>query len=192
MFNIFKRKKPLVVVATLNARLQPVDRGDIEDALDDAMAKHGYRVRVVGGGTLMASNGEVSECDIEIELDDPSDATIGIVTSALEAMLAPKGSRLNIPDQSRRIDFGVQEGLALYLNGTDLPDDVYQGCDVNHVYEESQRLLEGIGAVFSHWQGPQETAFYMYGSDFHAMLQRLTPLLQAYPLCQHCRIEQIA
>jgi hypothetical protein len=192
MLNIFKKKKPLVVVARLNARLQPFDRGDIEDALESAMAKHGHRVSVVGGGTALAENGEITGCDIEIRLDDPSDATIGIVTSTLEAMLAPKGSHLDIPDRNRRIDFGVQEGLALYLNGTDLPDDVYQDCDVNHVFEESKRLLEGIGSVLRPWDGARETALYMYGSDFRTMKQRLTPFLEAYPLCQRCRIEQIA
>lgn len=192
MFNLFKKKKPIVVVATLNARLQPVDRADIEDALDAAMAKHGHGVRVVGGGTLMAPNGEVSACDIEIELDDPSPKTIEIVTGTLATMLAPKGSRLSIPDQDRTIAFGAQEGLALYLNGTDLPDEVYQTSDVNHVFDECQRLLKGIGAVSSHWRGAEETAFYMYGTDFQAMRQRLAPFLQAYPLCQQCRVEQIA
>jgi hypothetical protein len=192
MFNLFKKKKPMVVVATLNARLQPDDRADIEDALDAAMAKHKHGVRVVGGGTLIAKDGEVRECDIEIELDDPSDAKIDMVMRTLEAMLAPKGSRLNIPDQSRRIDFGLQEGLALYLNGTDLPDEVYRDSDVNHVFAECQRLLQGIGAVSSHWQGPEETAFYMYGSDFKIMRERLAPFLNTYPLCQQCRVEQIA
>ena len=192
MFNLLKKKKPMVVVATLNARLRPDDRADIEDALDAAMAKHKHGVRVVGGGTLMAPNREVSECDIEIELDDPSDAMIEMVMRTLEAMLAPKGSRLNILDQNRRIDFGLQEGLALYLNGTDLPDEVYRDCDVNHVFGECQRLLEGIGAVNSHWQGPEETALYMYGSDFKIMRERLAPFLSTYPLCQQCRVEQIA
>ncbi len=192
MFNLFKKKKPALVVATLNARLQPLDRGAIEDALEDAMAKHGYGVRVVGGGTLMSSNGEVSQCDIEIELDDPSDATIKIVIGTLEAMLAPKGSHFFIPEQNRDIAFGTKQGLGLYLNGTDLPDETYQNCDVNHVFAECQRLLEDIGTISSHWQGPQETALYMYGTSFAAMQEQLLPFLQSYPLCRQCRVEQIA
>jgi hypothetical protein len=192
MFNIFRKKKPSIIVATLNARLQPIHRADIEDALDDAMAKHGHGVRVVGGGTLMADNGEVSECDIEIELDTLSDALIDTVARTLEAMLAPKGSRIFVPDQGRQIDFGVQEGLALYLNGTDLPDDVYENHDSNHVYAECQRLLEGIGDVSSHWQGPTETALYMYGTGFEAMRDRIMPFVESYPVCQKCRIVQIA
>ncbi|MGX9900930.1 hypothetical protein ACW0JT_15635 [Arthrobacter sp. SA17] len=44
----------------------------------------------------------------------------------------------------------------------------------------------------SHWQGPQETALYMYGSDFNVMQERLTHFLQDYPLCQQSRVAQIA
>lgn len=92
----------------------------------------------------MAANGEVTECDIEI--DELSDVTVDAVSETLATMLAPKGSTLYVSDQDRRIDFGAHEGLALYLNGTDLPDDVYRDCDSNHVYEECGRLLEGWGS----------------------------------------------
>ncbi|MQW89866.1 hypothetical protein GHJ82_24180 [Sinorhizobium saheli] len=191
---VFKKNKknPSVVVASLNARLQPVHRGELEDALDAVMKRHGHGVRVLGGGTLLQSNGEVEHCDIEIELDHLSDVTIDIVVRALEAMLAPKGSRLHVPDQNRVIEFGAHEGLALYLNGTDLPQEVYATSDVNFVYQECERLLSGIGIVKSHWQGQHETALYMYGSDFQTMRDCLTSFLQTYPLCQQCRIEQIA
>ncbi|MGY5780735.1 hypothetical protein [Rhizobium sp. LEGMi135b] len=192
MFKFLRKKKPLVVTATLNARLQPVDRADIEDAFEEALTKRGYGLRVVGGGTLMAPNGEISECDIQIELDDPSDKTIAIVIGTLEAMLAPKGSRLQVPDRDQPIMFGAQDGLALYLNGTDLPDDVYADCDINHVFDECGRLLEGVGRVSSYWEGPSETALYMYGTGFGIMRERLAPFLETYPLCQQCRTEQIA
>lgn len=140
----------------------------------------------------MAANGEVIDCDIEIEIDELSELTVDAVTETLATMLAPKGSTLYVSDQDRRIDFGAHEGLALYLNGADVPDDVYRDCDSNHVYAECGRLLEGLGVVSSHWQGPREIALYMYGWDFQAMQERLTPFLQEYPLCQQCRVIQIA
>lgn len=192
MFGLFKKRKPSVVVATLNARLQPLDRAALEDAFEAAMTRRGHGIRVVGGGTQMAANGEVTECDIEIEIDELSDVTVNAVSETLATMLAPKGSTLYVSDQDRRFDFGAHEGLALYLNGTDLPDDVYRDCDSNHVYAECGRLLEGLGIVSSHWQGPQETALYMYGWDYKAMRERLAPFLQEYPLCQQCRVTQIA
>ena len=45
----------------------------------------------------------------------------------------------------------------------DLPDETYRDCDVDVVYSEFNRLLTGIGSVHSHWQGPTETALYVYG-----------------------------
>jgi len=192
MFEFLRKKKPLVVAVTLNARLRPLDRADVEDAFEEALTKHGHGVRVVGGGTSMTPDGEVSECDIQIELDNPSDKMIATVIGALEAILAPKGSRLQVPGRDQSIAFGAQEGLALYLNGTDLPKDVYADCDVNHVFDECERLLEGIGGVNSYWEGPRETALYMYGTDFITMRERLAPLLESYPLCRQCRIEHIA
>ena len=55
--------------------------------------------------------------------------------------------------------FGFLEGLAIYLNGTELPDEVYQKSDVrNELYEEINRLLGDRGDIQGHWQGPTETA----------------------------------
>jgi hypothetical protein len=191
MFGLLK-KKSIVVVATLNARLRPLDRADVEDAFEAAMEQQGHSIRVIGGGTQMAGNGEITECDIEIEIDEPSENAFEVISRALGTILAPKGSSLYVPSLHRRLKFGSHEGLALYLNGTELPDHVYRDYDSNYVYEECTRLLEGLGVVSSHWQGPTETAIYMYGWDFAAMQARLAPFLRTYPLCQQCRVTQIA
>ncbi|ALV43566.1 hypothetical protein AU252_22290 [Pseudarthrobacter sulfonivorans] len=107
MFGLFKKRKPSVVIATLNARLQPLDRAALEEAFEAAMTVRGHRIRVVGGGTQMAANGEVIECDIEIEIDELSELTVDAVTETLATMLAPKGSTLYLSEQDRRIDFGA-------------------------------------------------------------------------------------
>ncbi|PST25534.1 hypothetical protein C7U60_06550 [Mesorhizobium plurifarium] len=181
-----------VVIASLNAKLQPIHRGELEDAFDDLMRRKGFGMRVVGGGTLQEESGEIAHCDIEIEIDELNDENVQLVVRALESMLAPKGSRLHIPAQDRVLDFGRHEGLALYINGTDLPPEVYANSDVNFVFQECDRLLEGAAFVNSHWEGPLETALYMYGKNFQDMYQRLLPLLENYPLCQKSRIVQIA
>lgn len=190
---IFRKKTTSsIVIATLNARLQPMHRDDIEDAFNAATEKRGYGARVVGGGTAFAPDGEIEECDIEIEIDEPSDASIGIVIGLLESMLAPVGSRLTIPGRGDPVAFGTHEGLAIYLNGTDLAPEVYKAYDINHVVEECGRLLKGDGHIASHWEGPTETALYIYGKSFAAMRERLLPFLKSYPLCEGCRLEQIA
>jgi hypothetical protein len=196
MINLFKflKKKtsPSILIATLNARMQPIHRDDLEDAFNASMEEFGSVARVVGGGTAFARSGEIEACDLEIEVDEVSDASIGRVIGVLESVLAPKGSRLVIPSRSEPVSFGVHEGLAVYLNGADLAADVYRTCDVNYVIEEGGRLLEGVGHIASHWEGQNETALYIYGKSFTDMSERLLPFLNSYPLCAKCRLEQIA
>ncbi|MBB3446502.1 hypothetical protein [Rhizobium sp. BK379] len=193
MFGLFRKgSKSAIVVATLNARLQPMDRGELEDAFDAFMAEKKHGMRVVGGGTLQAASGEIAKCDIEIEVDNPTDARLTLLTEVLESMLAPAGSILQIPDQRRSINFGRQHGLAVYVNGAELPASVYEECDINHVVAEFSRLLDGAGVVASNWQGPRDTALYIYGRDFETMLSHLKPFIESYPLLERCRIERIA
>jgi hypothetical protein len=119
-----------------------------------------------GGGTMLGANGEIEYCDVEIELADDSEEMIERLILVLEKLGAPKGSKLFVNERGQEIPFGTLEGLAVYLNGTDLPASTYQECDVNFVYSEFDRLLEGIGSVHSYWEGPTETALYMYGESF--------------------------
>ncbi|MBN3492959.1 hypothetical protein [Vibrio neptunius] len=88
--------------------------------------------------------------------------------------------------------FATLEGLAIYLNGTDLDPEVYANSDSNYVYSELDRLTYDYGKVYSYWQGPKETAFYLYGTSFAQMKLQISELVTSYPLCQKCRIEQIA
>lgn len=192
MLGIFKKKKSGVITVTLNAKLQPQHRAEIEDAFDSVCESHKIGARVVGGGTLMEPDGEVKLCDIEVEMDDMTDQNIERISGIFASMLAPKGSYISAPERASPLMFGKQEGLGLYLNGTDLPDEVYASSSATHVYDECERLLEGIAMVNSHWQGPSETALYMYGESFEKIRHAIQPLLDSYPLCQKCRVVQIA
>lgn len=191
MFGLFKKKTPGVITLSLNAKLQPMHRAELEDAFRAFCEQQQIKANVVGGGTFMGPSGEVKECDIEIELEELNDKSIARVAEVMEAMLAPKGSRIQVPGREP-LAFGHHEGLGLYLNGTDLPDEVYETCDSNVVYDECSRLLEGVAMVNSHWQGPTESALYMYGQSFETIRERIQPLLDSYPLCQRCRVERIA
>jgi hypothetical protein len=192
LFEFLRNKKSGVIVVTLNAKLQPTHRHELEDAFTEVCNQKGTKVDVVGGGTLLEDDGEVKSCDIEVELADRSDINIASVREVLERMLAPKGSYLTVPDEDRRIEFGKHEGLGLYLNGTDLPDEVYENGDSNYVYSECERLIEDLGMVNSHWQGPTETALYMYGTSFEVMSNAIKPFVDSYPLCQKARIVRLA
>ena len=53
----------------LNAKLQPFDRHDLEDIIDEFLSKEDLG-ETSGGGTLMSKEGEIEYCDIEISLNE--------------------------------------------------------------------------------------------------------------------------
>jgi hypothetical protein len=145
---------------------------------------------VAGGDTSLGQDGEIENCDVAIEVREISPDLTASIIQILERLGAPKGSKLAVAGQW--IDFGSREGLGLYLNGTDLPMSVYETSDVNWLYHEIDRRLAGCGKIYSHRDGPRETALYMYGSSYGAMRERIQELVDTYPLCQQCRVLQIA
>ena len=198
MFSLFKKKEkkvkvdPQFIAITINARIQPIHRGEIyEDPLDKILAKSSAG-EVSGGGTLQSQTGEIVYCDVEIQVNNSSAETVELIRSSLEKIGVPKGSKIRVEATDTEIEFGSLEGLAIYLNGTDLDAEVYKNSDSNHVYSELDRLTQGTGKVYSYWQGPTETAFYLYGTSFSEMKIQISELVNNYPLCQKCRIEQTA
>lgn len=139
----------------------------------------------------MGKNGEIEFCEIEILASDKSARTIKKIISTLEKLGAPKGSKLIIEGE-KDIPFGKSAGMAVYLNGTDLPDKVYAECDSNYVFSEFNRLLGKEGKIHSHWQGPTETALYIYGKSFSTMKAKLAKFTAKYPLCAKARVVKIA
>jgi hypothetical protein len=196
MFKFLSRSKskkqfPALIVARMNDRAQPIERGDLyEDPLQEMIEAAGIG-EVTGGGTQLGAKGEIEFCDVEIRTQDTEPSTVGTVIQMLEKLGAPKGSKLVIEGRED-IQFGKLEGLAVYLNGTDLPDDAYQECDSNHVFDEFNRLLGEVGKIHSRWDGPTETAFYLFGTSYGEMCRRLSGFIESYPLCQKARLVQIA
>jgi len=173
----------------INAKLQPQHRHDIEDIIMQALEKAECG-KTDGGGTLMDVNGEVRLCDIELMLKDDSQETIDEVVKIIEDAKVPKGSFLK--GEGAQIPIGTLEGLGLYLNGTDLPEETYKNSDVNHVLDKCKELIGEDDLLVSWWQGPTETAIYFYGSSFAKMQEKIVGFLAEYALCQKCRLVQIA
>ena len=181
------------VTARLNAKVQPIDRGDYyEDPLSDTLKSAGIG-EVTGGGTQLSEESYGIEfCDLEICVHEASEEALAVIIKRLNDLGAPKGSRLIIEANGKQIPFGVTEGLAVYLNGSELEDEVYRNCDVNHVIDEFDRLLKGKGAFRGYWEGERETALFCYGASYSEMKAALSPFLADYPLCEKARVEQIA
>lgn len=179
---LMRRKKgpgPQMLLVHINAPMRPLDRGDVfEDPLDEHLASLGVPASVAGGGTQLTAEGEPESCDIELEVaTEELEPVIAAVTSFLESRKVPRGS--SIQDQRGRVlaTFGVSEGLALYLNGTDLPAEVYANSDVNELIEALHVAMGPAGAMLSYWEGPRDTALYLYGPDAKALRARVAPFL---------------
>jgi hypothetical protein len=181
----------------LNARLQPLHRGELfEDPLEVLLTTRSLPAQIVGGGTLTSADGEPLSCDIELELGDdvgpgPTGDAVALIVDALREQGAPLGSTYRL-DGAGPVGFGVTEGLALYLNGTELPDEVYAASDVNDLIEAIEGALGAHGAMFSYWQGPRDTALYLYGTSAAGMRALLEPALVPFPLAERCRWDVIA
>jgi hypothetical protein len=185
--------EPLFAYAYINAKVMPLDRGEMyEDPLIEALEGNGW-AEVTGGGTGQTEEGEIEYCGIDLDLHDVEQA-VPFICQILTECGAPRGSKLEYEVEGRQheVPFGVIEGLGLYFNGTDLPDEVYQQNDINDVYEEINRLLEDRGQILGHWNGPTESALYLYGFSREDMKQRIAGLMSTNPLCQKIRYVELA
>lgn len=188
--------EPVFAFARLNARVMPFERGDLfEDPLTEALEESGLG-EVTGAGTAQADSGEVEYCGLDIEMFDIEKAP-AFICRFLISRGAPKGSRLEykIGEQDKVLNFGAAEGLAIYFNGTDLPKEVYENCDINVAIEKLSELVQseehGHGMILGNWEGPTETALYMYGKSAQKMRAAIAPFMAEYPLCQKARIVDI-
>ena len=178
---------PHLVLARLYEYIEPIDRGDrYEDPLQAALEMSGAG-RVTGGGSQLDELGGISYVDIEIELANLDDAPRA-VADALEAAGAPQGSELLLAsDESVLREFGTQQCLAVFLDGTSLPDEVYAELDFDAVVEEVGAAA-GAGSYRGFWQGPEETGLFLFGPDAEAMLARVEPVLGRLPIGQNARV----
>jgi hypothetical protein len=179
--------------AYLNARIMPVARGKLfEIPLAKVLAERGIG-QVAGGGTLCAQDGEIIHCGIDVDLElTPSN--LDFVCGFLARRGAPKGSKLQFERNGPKeeVPFGQTEGIVVYLNGTDLPDEVYKTSDVNVVMETFYALTSDVCIMRGYWRGPRDTALYMYGPSAAELQSRVSRFVAEYPLCQKARVVQIA
>ena len=194
LFKKDKIEEPNFIVATLNDKIMPIDRGEIyEDTLDAILISKNIG-EVSGGGTMQEKSGEISFCDIEVKLNgtEVDKTIINIIIEKLESFGAPKGSFLTIEKTQEKINFGKFEGIGIYLDGVNLPKKVYEECDINFVITEIHRLTETEYLVNRNWENETGTALYFYGESFEKMKTQIKDFIENYPLCKNCRIEQIA
>jgi hypothetical protein len=182
---------PTYLTIKLNSRLRPLDRGDVfEDPLQEVLDKHAPGTVISGGGTLLGPDGEPTQSDVEIDLEGDPQAGLKTVIEALESLGAPKGSTASL-GEADPVAFGRYEGLGLYLNGSDLPDNVYIDNDVNELIGTLVERLGADGAMHSYWEGPRETALYLYGPSAQRMRELIADVVDSHPLAHQSRLTDL-
>jgi hypothetical protein len=125
--------------------------------------------------------------DVELTLLNLESA-LAAARSALEELGAVKGSEFLYEEDGTDASqsFGRNDGLALYLDGISLPEEVYAALDFEQLVEE---LEASLGAKLrSTWMGPEETALYYSVPDAEAVFAQAEPVLRSIPVCQNARV----
>ena len=188
---LFRKKPTEYATLTLNMRLQPEVRGKFYEDVLERIVKKRKIGKVDGGGTSFTKEEGPLECDVNIDYyKDKENELIELIKQFPSA----KGSKLILTGENdeKSYDVGNMEGMAIYLNGVDLDEEVYKSCDLSFVVSELIKLMGNEVSIFSYWTGNKETALYFYGMEFERMKSAVEPFTSTYPLCQKCRIEQLA
>ena len=176
---------PYVVLARLYEHIEPIDRGNrYEDPLQAALEER-EAGRVTGGGSQLNESGGIDYADIEIELANLEGA-LDLAVATLENAGAPQGSEI-LEDGRVRREFGTHECLAIYLDGTSLPDEVYAELDFDQVVNDIGALA-GPGSYHGAAQGATETGILFFGRSADEMFARVEPLLRTLPIGQNARV----
>ena len=179
------------VLARITEHVEPIERGErYEDPLAAFLNEHGLG-EVTGGGSQLNEDGEIEFADVELELVNLDDAITKVVQQ-LEAMGAPFGSSIQFAAESGRetLPFGKYEQLTIYLDGTGLPDTVYESLDFDGLYRELGEAVsrEAGGQARSVWTGPTETAIHLAGPSADALDRVVTAMWSTVPIFQNARL----
>lgn len=178
---------PHVVVARLYEHVEPIDRGErYEDPLQ-AVLEQASLGRVTGGGSQLNELGGIDYADVEIELANLDEA-LRLVVDTLEQAGASQGAEIVDTSNGEVLTtFGHRQCLAIFLDGTSLPDEVYAELDFDAVVAELESAAgEQSGRGF--WQGAEETGLFYFGDDAEAMFARVEPVLARLPIGQNARV----
>jgi hypothetical protein len=179
--------RPHYAVVTIWEHIAPVDRGiRYAEPLYEALGEDD--ISIVGEGSAFTKELGIEYVNLELELADLS--LIPTIIETLEKRGAPKGSELKFSnlDKETLVEFGTSECLALFLDGVNLPDEVYQSTDIDELVVKLRDSSEGFAEYRASWAGDYETSIHFFCDDADAMFQRMEPVISTYPLCRNCRV----
>lgn len=177
--------EPQIVIARMHEHLDPMNRAErYEDPLDTALEAADLGA-VTGGGSQLNRDGMIDFVDVELEVSDVGPA-VDLVVSTLQAAGAPVGSQI-LDGEAVLREFGTQQCLAVFLDGTSLPDEVYEDLDFDDLVGQIGALA-GQDSYHGFWQGSEETGLFFFGPSAEEMLTRVEPLLHELPIGQNARV----
>jgi hypothetical protein len=180
-----------IVIFEINDRIGPIDRFiAYTEPLENFLKEKNWGT-ILNEGTFLSDNGEISGCDIDIELTHITNSKeiISQITSLLEEFGMPKGSTLTIRKTNERLAVGKMEGLGLYLNKD------YSSIPGLNIEKFAQDLHNNIGhtnLADRTWSSEKEDAAYFYNISFKDMEVKVKQYLAEYNLCGFERIVKIA
>ena len=180
------------VIAHIPEYIEPIDRGvRYCDPLDEKLQESGLG-EVSGGGSQLDENFTIVSVDLEIYLAN-LDTAVSLCTSVLENCGAPKGSRITFGEKPNQtiIEFGKAEGIALIVDGVNLPQEVYEKYGLDGLLDELKPVLEGIGEFHGCNSLSETTELYFYGPSADRMLTAIAKVQSEYPLCQNSKTRKI-
>lgn len=173
----------------LNARIMPMFRSDLEDSIDNLLQKNSLGF-VLPGGSKLSEDREINGCDINLIIYSIDVENIKNIIDLIYPFGVPKGSKFSVGGQD--ISIGYLEGMAIYINGSDLSDEVYKNNDINEVIEKFNALLEDKGGLFGHQRLEKYTGLYYYGNSYEEMKSCIKNVIEKYSICEKCKIERIS
>jgi hypothetical protein len=83
-----------------------------------------------------------------------------------------------------------EQAVLVYLDGTSLPDAIYEANDLETLEDRLVATLSraGTGEFDGNEIGPTETKLFLYGPDAEALFRSVEEVLRSYPLCQNARV----
>lgn len=178
--------QPITVVQRIPARLQPAHRDELlVGPITGVLGRLSPGTRLAATETVVSTTGEPLEAVLQWEV--PLEDAEGVVAALLDLEGGlPTGTTVEIHDKA--VACGELAGVGLYLNGTDLPDEVYAASGLQEVVTTLQEALGRVGQLWSYWQGPTETALYFYGPDARALRDVLAAQRSEAALLERSRL----
>lgn len=180
-----------LVIARIPEHIEPIDRGErYEDPLTNVLEARGLG-QVTGGGSQLDENFRIAFVDLEIQIANLEQG-LPLVVSSLTEFGAPKGSKLLFERDGvqQELAFGSLELAEVFLDGVNLPPEVYEELDFEafHKSLRNSLLTGGIGEPRGVWSGETETAVFIFAPVAKNVPPVLAGLVQAHPILRNARV----